>query len=122
MEIIMKTDKGSRFHEALKKATKVIAPDLYVPELTNTIWKYYKAKLMAKDVCNTKVEEGLNFIDEFINSKELWQEALSEGMHKNHPVYDMYYAVLTRRKAGTLITNDGDLAKICKNIKIDCII
>jgi predicted nucleic acid-binding protein len=119
MEIIMKTNKGSRFHEALKKTTKVIAPDLYVSELTNTIWKYYKAKLLTEDSCVIKAEEGLKFIDEFINSKELWEEALGEGIRNNHPIYDMYYAVLARRNNGTLITSDGDLAKICKNLKID---
>jgi predicted nucleic acid-binding protein len=118
-QIILKKEKESKFTEAIKKAASVIAPDLYVSELTNTIWKYYKAKILAKDSCRVKVEEGLIFIDEFINSKELWKEALEEGIRNDHPIYDMYYAVLARRNSGTLITSDGDLAKICKNLKID---
>jgi predicted nucleic acid-binding protein len=119
MEIIMKTDRGSKFHGTLKKATTVIAPDLYVSELTNTLWKYYKAKLLAKDLCEKKVEDGINFIDNFISSNELWQEALGEGINNGHPIYDMYYAVLARRNNGTLLTSDRDLAKICKKLNID---
>jgi len=50
--------------------------------------------------------------DDFIDAKELWKEALGEGIRNNHSIYDMYYSVLARRNDATLITNDGLLADI----------
>jgi predicted nucleic acid-binding protein len=98
-----------------------LAPDLYISELSNTLWKYYKAKIFSFDECNQYIEDGIDLIDIFIDSKEIWQEAFAEGVKNNHPVYDMYYAVIARRNSGTLITNDGDLAKICKKNNIGCL-
>jgi predicted nucleic acid-binding protein len=118
-QILLKKEKEHKFTEIIKKAAKVIAPDLYISELTNTLWKYYKAKLLTKEMCNEKIEEGINFIDDFISSKDLWKEAFGEGIKNDHPIYDLYYAVLARRNNGKLITNDEGLVKICKNSKID---
>lgn len=118
-QIVLEKEKKDKFEHGLKESSKIIAPDLYIPELTNTLWKYYKAKLLTQSVCVAKITEGLDFIDEFTDSRELWKEALAEGIKNNHSIYDMYYAVLARRCSGILITNDGDLAKVCKKLKIE---
>jgi predicted nucleic acid-binding protein len=117
-QILLKKEKGDKFGKILKEATMVIVPDLYISELTNTFWKYHRAKLLTEDFCHSKINEGIDLIDDFVNSNELWKEAFGEGIKNDHPVYDMYYAVLARRNNGILITNDGDLAKICKKLKI----
>ncbi|GHV92054.1 hypothetical protein AGMMS50268_25570 [Spirochaetia bacterium] len=118
MEVLMKNPKGEKFNTLLQTASLRLAPDLYVSELSNTLWKYYRAKLLTFDECNQYIERGINLIDIFINSKEIWKEAFAEGIKNNHPVYDMYYAVIARRNSGILVTNDGDLAKICKKNSI----
>jgi predicted nucleic acid-binding protein len=66
------------------------------------------------------IKDGINYVDKFIDSKELWQEVLSVGINNNHSIYEMFYRVVTRRNDGILITNDSVLAAICKknNIKI----
>ena len=58
-------------------------------------------------------------IDDFLDAKALWKEALAEGIKNNHSIYDMYYAVLARRNDATLITNDEALAKVCEKLSID---
>ena len=65
------------------------------------------------------VQDGIDMIDDFIETRKLWKEALAEGMKNNHSIYDMYYAILARRKDATLITNDGALAKVCEKLSID---
>ena len=65
------------------------------------------------------VQDGIDMIDDFIETRKLWKEALAEGMKNNHSIYGMYYAILARRKDTTLITNDGALAKMCENLSID---
>jgi predicted nucleic acid-binding protein len=118
MEILLQKEKAEKFSKVLQEATLIIAPDLYISELTNTLWKYNKANILTKDECVQYIKDGINYVDKFIDSKELWQEAFSEGINNNHSIYDMFYMVVTRRNDGILITNDSVLATICKNNNI----
>ncbi len=40
VEIILQKEKFAQFNEIIKESSWVIAPDLYIPELTNVFWKY----------------------------------------------------------------------------------
>jgi predicted nucleic acid-binding protein len=117
-QILLKTEKALKFKEAVDNATAVIAPDLFIPELTNTLWKYQRAKIFSEDECLQYIERGIKLIDNFVDSKDFWKEAFGEGVRNSHSIYDIYYAVIARRNDGVLITNDGDLAKICKKLSI----
>jgi len=119
IEIVLQKEKKDKFEKTFKDASWVIAPDLYVSEISNVLWKYYKAKVINHEDCIQYVEDSITMIDDFIDGRELWKEALGEGIKNNHSVYDMYYAVLARRNDAILITNDGPLAKICKELKIE---
>jgi predicted nucleic acid-binding protein len=118
IEIVLNREKAERFNKEVKGSSWVIAPDLFVSEISNVLWKYYKAKLISHNDCIEYVEEGIRLIDDFSDSKELWKESLGEGIKSNHSIYDMFYAVLARRNDAVLITNDGPLAEICKKSKI----
>jgi predicted nucleic acid-binding protein len=118
MEILLRKEKADKFSKALQEAALVIVPDLYVSELTNTLWKYYRAKILNKDECVQYIKNGINYVDKFIDSRELWQEAFSEGINNNHSIYDMLYMVVARRNGGVIITNDSVLAAICRNNNI----
>jgi predicted nucleic acid-binding protein len=118
MEILLRKEKADKFGKILQEAELIIAPDLYISELTNTLWKYHRANLLTKDECVQYIQDGINYVDKFISSKELWQEALSEGINNGHSIYDMFYMVVTRRNGSILITNDSVLATICKNNNI----
>jgi predicted nucleic acid-binding protein len=115
MEILLQKEKAEKFSKILQEATLIIAPDLYISELTNTLWKYIRANILTKDECIQYIKDGINYVDKFIDSRELWQEAFSEGIKNNHSIYDMFYMVVARRNDGMLITNDSVLATICKN-------
>ena len=90
------------------------APELFVSELTNTLWKYHAAKMLTEDECIQYIQDGINFVDKFIDSREIWREAFSEGIRNKHSIYDMLYLVAARRNSGILITTDSNLAAICK--------
>jgi predicted nucleic acid-binding protein len=118
MEILFRTAKAERFGEVLQNAEIRFSSEMYIPELSNTLWKYLITNQLTKDQCLNYIDEGIKLVDHFIDSKELWQEAFHEAANHHHPVYDMFYAVAARRQSGTLITNDGPLANICKQLKI----
>lgn len=119
IEVILQKDKKDLFNTVYKKGTWIIAPNLFIAEITNVLWKYYKAKILSHDDCIQFVQDGIDMIDDFINTRELWKESLAEGIKNNHSIYDMYYAVLARRNDAVLITNDGKLSEICKKLNID---
>ena len=118
IEILLQREKSSLFSEIYSKAGWIIAPDLFVAEMTNVLWKYYRAGLITHEDCIQYVQDGLYMVDDFIDARTLWKESLSEGIKNNYSIYDMYYLVLTRRNDGTLITNDTALADICKKMNI----
>lgn len=118
VEIILQKEKKELFNSKFQESAWVIAPDLYVSELSNVFWKYCRAKAITQAECVQYVEDGINMIDDFMDAKGLWKEALAEGMKNNHSVYDLYYSVLARRNDATLITSDGTLANICKALNI----
>jgi predicted nucleic acid-binding protein len=121
IEIILKKQKKELFDLHYRNASWIIAPDLFVSEISTVLWKYYKAKMLSHEECNQYVDDGINMIDDFIDARELWKESLGESIKNNHCVYDMYYAVLTRRNDAKLLTNDGALADICKKLNIEVI-
>ena len=118
MEILLYREKYAKFDKVLQDATLVITPDLYVSELTNVFWKYYTAKMRTKDECIKYIKQGLGLINIFVDSKEIWEEALCEGINNRHSIYDMLYMVTARRNNGVLVTNDSDLAAICKKNRV----
>jgi predicted nucleic acid-binding protein len=118
MEILLQREKAKKFSKILQEAALIIAPDVYISELANTLWKYNQKNILTKNECIQYIKDGITYVDKFIDSKELWQEAFSEGINNKHSIYDMFYMVVTRRNDGILITNDSVLATICKNNNI----
>jgi len=119
IEILLQKEKKELFNATYEKASWVIAPDLYIAEISNVVWKYYKSGLISHTECIQYVEDGIELIDDYFPSKELWKEALGEGIKNTHSIYDMYYAVLARRNDATLITNDSKLSLICNKLNIE---
>ena len=119
IEILLQKEKKELFNATYEKASWVIAPDLYIAEISNVVWEYYKSGLISHMECMQYVEDGIELIDDYFPSKELWKEALGEGIKNIHSIYDMYYAVLARRNDATLITNDSKLSLICNKLNIE---
>jgi predicted nucleic acid-binding protein len=119
IEILLQKEKKELFNTTYEKAAWVIAPDLYIAEISNVLWKYYKSGLISHIECIQYVEDGIELIDDYFPSRELWKEALGEGIKSTHSIYDMYYAILARRNDATLITNDSKLSLICNKLNIE---
>lgn len=118
IQVILEKEKAEKFDKIIKSSEWVLAPDLYVSEISNVLWKYHRAKIITHNDCIQYIEDGIKMIDDYIDAKELWKEAIGEGIRNDHSIYDMYYAVLARRNDAILITNDGDLAQIGENMGI----
>ncbi len=114
VEIALGNKNATLFLSHLKKADIIIAPDIFVSEVTNVFWKYRKFSQFTDDACIKGIEFCLNLIDDFIDSKELWREAYSEGVRNKSSTYDMFYLISARRNSGVLLSMDKKLNLLAK--------
>ncbi len=118
IEILLRKEKAVLFENTYQNASWIIAPELYIAEISNVLWKYYEANIITHNECVQFTETGISLIDDFSDLNDLWKEAQGEGIRNNHSVYDMYYAILARRNDATIMTNDKKLSTVCKKLKI----
>ena len=88
IEILLQKEKRGLFNDACKDASWLIAPDLYISEISNILWKYYKAKVVTHYDCVQYTADGIGLIDDFVDSKELWKEALGEGSNSGFAQFE----------------------------------
>ena len=119
IEILLKKDENEDFKKLIAEADAVLAPGLYISEITNVSWKYGKIAKYKQEKCREMAEDGINLIDQFIDEKDLWKEALREALNNEHPVYDCMYIVCARRNDAILLTMDMKLKQLCKKLEIE---
>jgi len=51
IQIILKKEKMDFFNNIYKNASWGIAPELYISEITNVLWKYNKANILTHEEC-----------------------------------------------------------------------
>jgi len=112
MEIIEQTDCGIDIVNTLMNAKKVLSPDLYIAEITNTIWKHRRNEKTDIEPLAEIIEDCIGFVHEFVDSTDLWRDALSLAREHNHSVYDMLYAALAKRNNAMFISMDKELCRI----------
>jgi predicted nucleic acid-binding protein len=119
IEIVFQRKSGNKLGKYIGKADWVIAPTLFISEVTNTVWKYHKFADLSFKNCENSLEQIMAIPDDFIGEKDLFLEAFKLSCSSNHSVYDMLYLVLARRNSGTLLTMDNKLKKIALHYSIE---
>jgi len=118
IDILLSKGNFEIYKREIEKADTVIAPEIYLSEITNVSWKYNKLAGFTHEESLSLAEDGINLIDQFIPVKDLWKESLREAINNNHPVYDCLYIVCARRNDGILLSKDKKLKNICTELKI----
>lgn len=110
------------FVPLLEEATLVTAPDLYLAEVGNALWKYRKADLLSMEQCELLLEQALSLPDRIESSAALCHEAFALACRHLHPVYDALYLILARRTNATILTMDRRLADLAGTLEIKVLI
>ncbi len=118
VEIILRRKKGRPFEKYVVEAEWVVAPTLYVSEVTNVFWKYYQFNNLPIEECERGLAHALSLPDELYSDKELCAEAFSLACLTRKPVYDMLYLVVARRHNGYLLTADRALRQTARKLSI----
>jgi predicted nucleic acid-binding protein len=120
-ELVLQRPRAGAFDDALRRADVVLAPDLYVSEVGNALWKYVRNKELDLDSCHGRLESALNLVDQFAPSSALIHEALVTASVTRHPVYDVVYLILARRNGARLLSVDRKLLTLARDNGVLCI-
>ncbi|MCK5675139.1 MAG: type II toxin-antitoxin system VapC family toxin [Spirochaetales bacterium] len=118
IDLLLSKGNFEIYKSEIEKADTVIAPEIYLSEITNVAWKYNKIAGFTHEESLNLAEDGINLIDQFIPVKDLWKESLREAINNDHPVYDCLYMVCARRNDGILLSKDKKLKKMCEVHKV----
>lgn len=118
VEILLKGKHAHDFREVIRNYDAVLAPDLFSSELANTFWKYHQFRGLSVDKSLSCCKLGLALVDQFVDTREVWREALHEAMSNNHPVYDLVYVICARRNSATLVTMDRKLMTLAQHLGV----
>ena len=118
LDILLGKGHSRKYKRRVEEADAVIAPEIYMSEISNAAWKYKKMANFSHEDILSLAEDGINLIDYYIPAKEIWKESLREAINNDHPVYDCLYLICARRNDAILLTRDGKLKDICKKLKV----
>ncbi len=118
IKIVFQQTSSKTLSDYLKKADWVIAPDIFVSEVTNVFWKYHQFEDLPLNISENYMNKTIVLIDDFIEAGEIYQEAFSFSCQINHPVYDSMYLISARRHNAIFISADKKLNKIAQKYAI----
>jgi predicted nucleic acid-binding protein len=118
VEVVMGGKRQEKIINILNDADWVIAPSLFIYEASNTLWKYHEYQDYSKEDIMKKIEYLYKMVDQFIDAKDIFEEALPLSCKISHPAYDTMYLVTSRRKNATLVTLDKRLVRAAKSIDV----
>ena len=121
INMAMHTPEGDGLAALLLEGEQCIAPALFVPEATSALSSYLRTGRLSQDEAVAIGDACMALVDRFIDDGGLWREALAESATLGHSSYDMFYLVLARRNAATLMTLDKRLQKACVQANVNCI-
>jgi predicted nucleic acid-binding protein len=121
VSLVLALPGSEDFFAPLDEAELVMAPDLFVAEVCNAIWKYRKADLLSMDRCEKALDHALRLPDQLESSMGLHREAFALASRHIHPVYDALYLVLARRNNAAVLTIDRRLADLARKLEIEIV-
>lgn len=121
VEIVLQRKNSERFQHHIESADWVLAPGLFISEVTNVFWKYYRFGSLSVEQCEKGIDFSVRLPDEYSDDKTMYREAFMLGCQTEKPVYDMFYIVLARRNNGHLMSLDRTLVDIASQVSVKTI-
>jgi len=116
VRLILADPAAADLAERVGGAALVLAPELMLTELDNTIWKLQRADRLNDLDPQELLAEARELVDRLEPDRHLQAEALALACHLNHPVYDCLYLALARREATSLISSDQRLNALAERV------
>lgn len=116
VRLILADPAAADLAERVGGAALVLAPELMLTELANTLWKLQRADRLNDLDPQELLAEARELVDRLEPDRHLQAEALALACHLNHPVYDCLDLALARREAASLISSDRRLNALAERV------
>ena len=116
VRLILGDPAAAAVAEQIREAALVMAPELMLSEVANTLWKLHRARKLADLDPQQLLADARDLVDRVEPDRHLQAEALALACHHNHPVYDCLYLALARREAAILISMDRRLQQLAERV------
>jgi predicted nucleic acid-binding protein len=116
VRLILGDPAAAAVAEQLREAALVIAPELMLSEVANTLWNLRRAHQLADLDPQQLLADAHDLVDRVEPDRHLQAEALALACHHDHPVHDCLYLALARREAATLISVDRRLQQLAERV------
>jgi len=104
--------------QTLVEAELVLAPELFVAEITNLFWRYHHREGMPLPECKAALEDAMALPDEIVAQRELSREVFAMACHAGSTAYNMFFVVLARRYDAALLTVDPRLREVAVKLGV----
>lgn len=116
VRLILADPAAAELAESIREAALVLAPELMLSEVANTLWKLQRAEQLADLDPQELLADARELVDRVEPDRHLHAEALALACHVDHPVYDCLYLALARREAACLISTDRRLLRLAERL------
>jgi predicted nucleic acid-binding protein len=121
VEVVLQRPMAEKLTAHLSEADSVIAPTLFVSEVTNVFWKYQRLTDLSLQDCEQALEQTLALPDDFVDEYDFVREAFKLSCTLEHSAYDVMYLIAARRNNAVLLTLDKKLIKVAKECSIEVV-
>ncbi|WP_307973904.1 type II toxin-antitoxin system VapC family toxin [uncultured Parolsenella sp.] len=121
VEMSRETETGRKLSSFLYSGERVTAPEYFPAEVGSALSKYVRANLMTPEEAKGRLRSSVALVDDFVPTAGLYEEAFSESLRLEQPIYDLLYLVLARRRSCALFTCDKRLRGLCRRTGVDCV-
>jgi predicted nucleic acid-binding protein len=119
VEVVLQRPMAGQLNKYLSEADWVIAPTLFISEVTNVFWKYQRLTDLSLQDCERGLEQAIALPDDFIDEHDFFREAFKLSSTLGHSVYDIMYLIAARRNNAVLLTLDKKLIRTAKECSIE---
>lgn len=116
LRLILGDPAATAIGEQIREAALVLAPELMLTEVTNTLWKLQRAGQLTDLDPQQLLADACGLVDRLEPDRRLQAEALALACHHDHPVYDCLYLALARREAARLVSMDRRLQLLAERV------
>ena len=116
VRIIEGSSQAAAFTEAVASAELVLAPELMLTEVANTLWRLQRAGQLQAASLQMRLRRAADLVDHIEPDHTLQAEALALATHLDHPVYHCLYLVLARREVASLLSADQRLLDLAQKV------
>lgn len=121
VQMAFATPLGDALARKAAQTEALVAPHIFVEEMTCTIWKYIRSGRISFESGVEMLKGQLSQLDHVMDTRPLAPEVLALSTRTGHSPYDLFYFVLAKRMAAPLMTLDWRLAKLCEENGVVCI-